>query len=114
MGSSMFVAPLIMSPGANLPNTPTNYERDAFFTDYSRRFGMISSYAVFGADALQLIATAAGRTSEPTRLRVRNGLESAPFALYGGAYTFSTINHGGVEANQLAVLQLLPSGWSRF
>ncbi len=113
MGGAMFVAPQILSADATIANSTTNYARQVFFNDFNRQYGPISSYAVFGADALRLIGTAAERAVDPTRLRLRNGLESAPFYLLGGAYTFSTINHGGVEPDQLSVLQLEASGWSR-
>jgi branched-chain amino acid transport system substrate-binding protein len=113
MAGAQFVAPEIMSADSQVANSATNYARQVFFNDFNRRFGPMTSYALFGADALRMIGTAAERTTDPTRLRLRNGLESAPFYLLGGSYTFSTINHGGVEPDQLAVLRLDPAGWRR-
>jgi branched-chain amino acid transport system substrate-binding protein len=108
-----FVAPLMMSAGGDLPNSAPGYARRVFFNNFNRQFGPISTYAVFAADALSMVGTAAERAVDLTRLRVRNGLERAPFYLLGGAYTFSTINHGGVGPDQLTMLRLTSGGWTR-
>jgi branched-chain amino acid transport system substrate-binding protein len=113
MDGARFVAPGIMSADSQMANSATNYARQVFFNDFNRRYGAMTSYAIFGADALRMIGAAAERAGDATRLRLRNGLESAPFYLLGGSYTFSTINHGGVEPDQLAVLRLDAAGWRR-
>ena len=113
MGGSMFVAPLIMSPDAELGNNSMSYARQVFFNDFTRRYGSMSAQAIFGADALRMIGTAAERAVDPTRLRIRNGLESAPLYQLAGSYMFSTINHGGVLPDQLALLRLSATGWER-
>jgi branched-chain amino acid transport system substrate-binding protein len=112
MNGGLFVAPEIMSAGSEMANTPSSYSRKMFFNDFTRRFGAISTFAVFGADALRMVGTAAEWATDPTRLRVRNELESKPFYLLGGSYTFSTINHGGVQPDELTLLQLSATGWT--
>jgi branched-chain amino acid transport system substrate-binding protein len=113
MSGAHVVAPEIMSADSQLANSATTYARQVFFNDFNRRYGVMTTYAIFGADALRMLGTAAERAVDPTRLRLRNGLEAAPFYLLGGAYRFSTINHGGVEPDQLTVLRLAASGWRR-
>ncbi len=113
MRGANFVAPLIMSADGGLANSAPEFARRVFFNNFNRQYGSISSYAVFAADALTMVGTAAERAADPTRVRLRNGLERAPFYLLGGAYTFSTINHGGVGPDQLAVLRLNNGGWTR-
>ena len=45
------------------------------------------------------------------RQALRDKLESTVFDEISGAYVFSTIAHGGVQPDTLAVFGLNPSGW---
>ena len=65
---------------------------------------------MFGADALDLLASAASQSGGATPLRIRNELEAVPFDGLAGVYKFSTDNHGGMQADGLALFLLQSNG----
>jgi len=79
--------------------------------DYTRRYGSISGLAVYAADAVNLLAASAARYGSTSPLRIRNALESFPFSGLAGTYSFSTINHGGVDPDLLTLFRLDMAGW---
>jgi branched-chain amino acid transport system substrate-binding protein len=92
--------------------TPAELDQVDFFEQYTQLYGAFSGVAVFAADALNLVAAAAesGRTA-PTRLRVRDELEAAPYDGLAGQYIFSTLSHGGVQADSLSLFQMRRADW---
>ena len=110
MADSYVVGPQILSGNPVAVNTPNAVAQRDFFDRYSRAHGTFSGLSVFGADALNLLASAAGRAGATTPLRIRNELESAPFDGLAGSYVFSTADHGGMEPDALALFQLQRNG----
>jgi branched-chain amino acid transport system substrate-binding protein len=110
MADSYVVAPQILGGNPVAVNTPNGVAQRDFFDRYSRAYGTFSGLAVFGADALDLLASAAGRAGATTPLRIRNELESVPFDGLAGAYVFSTADHGGMEPDALALFSLQRNG----
>jgi branched-chain amino acid transport system substrate-binding protein len=109
---SYMVAPTIMAGRPIAVTTPAELDQVDFFQQYTQLYGAFSGVSVFAADALNLVVAAAqrGRTT-PTRLRVRDELEAAPYDGLAGQYIFSTISHGGVEGDSLSLFQMRPADW---
>jgi branched-chain amino acid transport system substrate-binding protein len=109
--NSYLVAPQIMAGQPIAVTTPAELDQRDFFQQYTQLYGAFSAIGVFGADALILIAEAARRGKSSSRLRIRDELESAPFDGLAGEYSFSTISHGGVEADSLGLFQMHRTDW---
>ena len=90
---------------------PAELDQRDFFQQYTQLYGAFSAIGVFGADALGLITEAARRGRSSTRLRIRDELESAPFDGLAGEYSFTTISHGGMEADGLSLFQMHRTDW---
>jgi branched-chain amino acid transport system substrate-binding protein len=110
MADSYVVGPQILGGNPVAVNTPNGVAQRDFFDRYSRAHGTFSGLGVFGADALDLLASAASRAGATTPLRIRNELESVPFDGLAGAYVFSTADHGGMEPDALALFSLQRNG----
>ena len=95
MANSYLVAPQILGGNPVAVNTPVGIAQRDFFDQYSRSNGGFSCLSVYGADALNLLASAASRAGLATPLNIRNELEANPFDGLAGAYVFSTADHGG-------------------
>jgi len=110
MVDSYVVAPQILGGTPVAVNTPTGLAQQDFFDRYSRAYGGFSCLGVYAADAVNLLAGAAGRTGATTPLRIRNELEASPFDGLAGAYVFSTATHGGMQPEGLALFSLERNG----
>jgi branched-chain amino acid transport system substrate-binding protein len=110
MADSYVVAPQILGGNPVAVNTPNGVAQRDFYDRYSRAHGTFSALGVFGADALDLLASAASQSGGATPLRIRNELEAVPFDGLAGVYKFSTDNHGGMQANGLALFLLQSNG----
>lgn len=109
---SYIVAPSIIGGRPLAVTNPAEQHQVEFFQQYTRRFGTFAGTSVAGADAVNLVAGAAQRArSTATRLRIRDELEAAPYDGLAGQYIFSTIAHGGVEKESLAIFQMRGSDW---
>ncbi len=108
---SYLVGPSVLGGAPHEVTTPASGNRKDFVDDYTRRYGTISGLAVYAADALNLVAASAARYGSSTPVKVRNALESFPFSGLAGTYSFSTINHGGVDRDLLTMFQLSMAGW---
>jgi branched-chain amino acid transport system substrate-binding protein len=111
MENSYLVGPQILGgtpPAVNTPNAAASRE---FFDQYTRTYGAFSCLGVYAADALNLLTEAASRSGGSTPLRIRNELESTPYDGLAGAYVFSTVSHGGVQSDSLALFALQHGNW---
>jgi branched-chain amino acid transport system substrate-binding protein len=109
---SFMVAPTIMAGRPVAVTTPAELDQVTFFEQYTQLYGTFSGLAVYGADALNLVALAAQRgATAATRLRVRDELEATPYDGIAGEYIFSTISHGGVEKDSLSLFQRGQGDW---
>ncbi len=110
MVDSYVVGPQILGGSPVAVNTPNGVAQRDFFDRYSRAYGGFSCLGVYAADAMNLLAAAAGRTGATAPLRIRNELEASPFDGLAGAYVFSTANHGGMESEGLGLFSLERNG----
>jgi branched-chain amino acid transport system substrate-binding protein len=110
MADSYVVAPQILGGSSVAANTPIGLAQQDFFERYSRAYGGFSCLGVYAADAVNLLAEAAGRAGAATPLRIRNELEASPFDGLAGAYVFSTASHGGIQPEGLALFLLERNG----
>jgi branched-chain amino acid transport system substrate-binding protein len=109
---SYIVAPSIIGGRPLAVTNPIEQHKVEFFQQYTRRFGTFAGASVPGADAINLVAAAAKRArSTATRLRIRDGLEAAPYDGLAGQYIFSTTAHGGMEKESLALFQMRGADW---
>ncbi len=108
---SFMVAPTIMGGRPLAVTTPAELDQVTFFEQYTQLYGPFSGLAVFAADAVKLVVDAAVRGKTSTRLRVRDELEAAPYDGLAGQYIFSTISHGGVQADSLSLFQMRRADW---
>jgi len=108
---SYLVGPSVVGGAPHEVTTPASGNRKDFVDDYTRRYGSISGLAVYAADAVNLLAASAARYGSTSPLRIRNALESFPFSGLAGTYSFSTINHGGVDPDLLTLFRLDMAGW---
>jgi branched-chain amino acid transport system substrate-binding protein len=107
----LVVSPFILSGPPPAVTTPAAIAQRDYFDQYTRLYGAFSGLSVYAADALNLLAGGARRAGSSNHLKIRNGLESVPFDGLAGSYTFSTIDHGGVEADSLRVFKIDSTGW---
>jgi branched-chain amino acid transport system substrate-binding protein len=91
--------------------TPAAVAQRDYFEQYTRLYGAFSGLSAYAADALNLLTGGAQRSASSDHLKIRNGLESVPFNGLAGGYQFSTINHGGVQADSLRLFSIDPTGW---
>jgi branched-chain amino acid transport system substrate-binding protein len=110
MVDSYVVGPQILGGSPVAVNTPNGVAQRDFFDRYSRAYGGFSCLGVYAADAMNLLAAAAGRTGATAPLRIRNELEASPFDGLAGAYVFSPANHGGMESEGLGLFSLERNG----
>jgi branched-chain amino acid transport system substrate-binding protein len=110
MADSYVVGPKILGGNPVAVNTPNGMAQRDFYDRYSRAYGTFSGLSVLGADALDLLAGAAGQAGVATPLRIRNELESVPFDGLAGTYVFSTADHDGLEPSALALFLLQRNG----
>jgi branched-chain amino acid transport system substrate-binding protein len=110
MADSYVVAPQILGGNPVAVNTPNGVAQRDFYDRYSRAYGTFSALGVFGADALDLLASAATQSGGSTPLRIRNELEAVTFDGLAGSYKFSTADHGGMQAQGLALFLLQSNG----
>jgi branched-chain amino acid transport system substrate-binding protein len=105
------VSPFILTGPPPAVTTPAAIAQRDYFDQYTRLFGAFSCLSVYAADALNLLVGGARRAGSSNHLKIRNGLESIPFDGLAGSYKFSTIDHGGVQADSLRVFTIDNTGW---
>ncbi|MEV0002499.1 ABC transporter substrate-binding protein [Micromonospora sp. NPDC050980] len=81
---------------------------------YTQRHGSSVGFAPYGADALQLVATAAREATSLDRGRLRAFLSTRMSEGIAGGYAFTPDRHGGMEADSLGVYQVSQGGWTRY
>ncbi len=108
---SLIVSPYILGGPPPAVTTPAAVAQSDYFDQYTRLYGAFSGLSVYAADALNLLAGGARRAGSSDHLKIRNGLESIPFDGLAGSYKFSTIDHGGVQADSLRLFKIDPTGW---
>jgi branched-chain amino acid transport system substrate-binding protein len=107
----LVISPFILGGPPPAVTTPAASAQRDYFDQYTRLYGTFSGLSVYAADALNLLAGGARRAGSSNHLKIRNGLESVPFDGLAGSYTFSTIDHGGVEASSLRLFRIDRTGW---
>jgi branched-chain amino acid transport system substrate-binding protein len=107
----LVVSPFILTGPPTAVTTPAAIAQRDYFDQYTRLFGAFSGLSVYAADALNLLLGGARRAGSSNHLKIRNGLESIPFDGLAGSYKFSTIDHGGVQADSLRVFEIDNTGW---
>jgi branched-chain amino acid transport system substrate-binding protein len=107
----LLVSPFILGGPPPAVTTPAAIAQRDYFDQYTRLYGAFSGLSVYAADALNLLAGGARRSGSSNHLKIRNGLESIPFDGLAGSYKFSTIDHGGVQADSLRIFEIDHTGW---
>jgi branched-chain amino acid transport system substrate-binding protein len=107
----LVVSPFILGGPPPAVTTPAAIAQRDYFAQYTRLYGAFSGLSVYAADALNLLVGGARRAASSNHLKIRNGLESVPFDGLAGSYTFSTIDHGGVESDSLRLFRIDRTGW---
>ncbi len=107
----LVVSPFILSGPPPAVTTPAAIAQRDYFDQYTRLYGAFSGLSVYAADGLNLLLGGARRAGSSNHLKIRNGLESIPFDGLAGSYKFSTIDHGGVQADSLRVFKIDNTGW---
>jgi branched-chain amino acid transport system substrate-binding protein len=108
---ALLVSPSILGGPPPSVTTPAAVAQRDYFDQYTRLYGAFSGLSTYAADALNLLAEGAKRAGSSDRLKIRNGLESIPFDGLAGGYQFSTIDHGGVQADSLGLFRVDQTGW---
>ena len=105
------VSPAILGGAEATTSTPAGLAQQDFYVRYTQANIAFDGLAVYAADALRLIVNAATLARSFDRTAIRDALESTPYEEIAGSYVFSSIDHGGVQSDSLAILQITPSGW---
>jgi branched-chain amino acid transport system substrate-binding protein len=108
---ALLVSPSILGGPPPAVTTPAAVAQRDYFDQYTRLYGAFSGLSTYAADALNLLAGGAQRAASSDHLKIRNGLESVPFDGLAGGYQFSTIDHGGVQADSLRLFRVDVTGW---
>ncbi len=110
-GGVYVVSPQILAGSTEPATTPAGLAQRDFFLRYTQKDIEFDGLSTYGADALRMIVNAAVLCQSFDRQALRDKLESTIFDEISGAYVFSTISHGGVQPDTLAVFGLNSSGW---
>jgi branched-chain amino acid transport system substrate-binding protein len=105
------VAPRILSGPGFAVTTPIAVDRQNFFDAYTLKHPVFSGLAVYGGDAVKLLAQAAivaGSTEVPN---VRQALASLECEGIAGTYSFPTSNSGALTRDSLTVFRINSTGW---
>jgi branched-chain amino acid transport system substrate-binding protein len=105
------VSPEILGGAQATASTPGALAQQDFYVRYTQKNIAFDGLAVYAADALRLIVNAATVAQSFDQTAIRDALESRPYEEIAGTYVFSSIDHGGVQSDSLAILQITPSGW---
>jgi branched-chain amino acid transport system substrate-binding protein len=105
------VAPRILAGPGFAATTPIAVDRQNFFDSYTLKHPVFSGLAVYGGDAVKLVAQAAIKAKSTDVLNVRQALTDLACEGIAGSYDFGSSNSGALTRDSLTVFQIDIGGW---
>ena len=105
------VAPRILAGPGFAATTPIAVDRQNFFDSYTLKHPVFSGLAVYGGDAVKLIAQAAIKAKSTNVLNIRQALTDLACEGIAGTYDFGSSNSGALTHDSLTVFRIDSGGW---
>lgn len=94
-----------------IATSPAKTARQAWFNEYSARYGTYHAFASFAADAVELMVEAVNETGSTDRNALRDAIETTQFSGLTGPLRLSPQRHSGLMPQALTIVTAQGDRW---